>query len=279
MPPEQETNEVVAPVDLDANPKDGTVGMSSEGFVAPKDKEEDAPAPKEDADPAPKEDADPAPKEDEDVTKEIDKDTTLDSTVWGDTGSEVGNSVLGMLQNAGLTAEEGKALLFDGVSNGDASQIDMDALVAKVGQNAANIILSGTKTFIAENAAANQSIISDVHTTAGSKENWDTVSKWAVDNVPEDELAQYRPLIDKGGAAARFAVSELMTAYNKDSKNSTISTSSPRAEADSVSPPASTATTRAQYVAALEKAHRQNASQKEIAVIQANRNNGRKRGI
>ena len=86
-------------------------------------------------------------------------------------------------------------------------------------------------------------------------------------------------MIDKGGAAARFAVSEIMGRYNADPNNSTLSTNNPRAEATSVSPPASTAITRAEYVAALDKAHRRGASPKEIAAIQAQRNAGRQQGI
>jgi hypothetical protein len=267
--------EVVVPVDLDSNPPDGTVGRDHEGFVAPKDEELAAEVVPEDA---PQADP-PAEGEEESPAEESNNDTPLDTSVWGDTGSEVGNSVLGMLQDSGLSTEEAKALLYDGISSGDASKIDMEALTAKVGKNAANIIVSGAKSFIAENAEKNTAIISEVHTTAGSKENWDAVSKWAVDNVSESDLEEYRPMIDKGGAAARFAVSELMSSYNKDSNNSTISATTPRAEATSVSPPASTAISRAEYVAALTKAHRNGASPKEIATIQANRNNGRKRGI
>ena len=268
LPASNEATLVPEVVDLDSNPPDGTVGKTHEGFIAPKEEQADEPAPAEEAE---------VPAEEPPAEEPAESD--LDKSVWGDTGSEVGNSVLGMLQEAGLTTDEAKVLLFDGVQSGDPSKIDMAALTEKVGKNAANIIMSGTKTFIAENAAKNAGIISEVHTAAGSESNWEAVSAWAADNVSESDLNEYRPMIDKGGAAARFAVSELMASYNKDSNNSTLGAAAPRAEPTSVSPPASTAITRAEYVAALEKAHRRGASQKEIATIQANRNNGRKRGI
>ena len=267
LPDSNEAPLVPEVVDLDSNPPDGTVGKTHEGFIAPKE---------EAVEEAPAEETAEAPAEE---TPAEEPAADLDTKVWGDTGSEVGNSVLGMLSDAGLTTDEAKVLLFDGVQSGDPSQIDMEALTAKVGKNAANIIMSGAKTFIAENSAKNAVIISEVHTAAGSESNWEAVSAWAADNVSESDLNEYRPMIDKGGAAARFAVSELMASYNKDSKNSTLGAAAPRAEPTSVSPPASTAITRAEYVAALEKAHRSGASQKEIATIQANRNNGRKRGI
>ena len=198
---------------------------------------------------------------------------------WGDTGSEIGNDVLGMLQESGISTADAKSLLFDAVQSGDLTKIDRAALEEKVGKHAANIILNGTTAFVAEQKTKSDAIIADVHTAAGGSEQWGKVSSWASKNVPEADLAEYRPMIDKGGAAARFAVSEIMGRYNADSNNSTLTVNNPRAEATSVSPPASTATTRAEYVAALDKAHKRGASQKEIAAIQAQRNAGRQQGI
>ena len=257
----------VAPVDLDANPPDGTVGKSHEGFQAKADEPaavvEPVVEPAAEVAPPPAE-----PKED-----------GHDKAVWGDTGTESGNSVLGMLQESGISPADAKAILFDGINSGDPSQIDMEALTAKVGKNAANIIMTGAKNFIAEKTAHNATAITAVHEAAGSKENWDTAVTWARANIPEADLAEYRPMLDKGGAASRFAVAEIMAKYNADESNSTLAPSTPRAEGTSTSAPASTATTRAEYVKQLELAHKRRASPKELAVIQANRNAGRKQGI
>ncbi|MDG1314507.1 MAG: hypothetical protein P8P29_03150 [Flavobacteriaceae bacterium] len=206
-------------------------------------------------------------------------DAPLDTEVWGDSGSDVGNSVLGILQNSGVSTEDAKALLYDAVQAGDVTQIDKAALADKVGKHAAEIILTGTKAFIAETAAKTAEAVKAVHAAAGSKDNWDKASAWASKNIPEDALAEYRPMIDHGGAQARFAVSEIIAAYNKAPQNSSISTTSTRVEATSTSPPARTAMSRAEYVAALDKAHRKGASNKEIATIQAARLLGRKQGL
>lgn len=269
-------------VDLDANPADGTVASTDAGFQAKAEEpavEEPAAAAEEPAtDPASAEaEEEPAKEATEEPAAEDKKGA--DASVWGDTGSDLGNSVLGMLEDSGISTDDAKALLFDAVQAGDITKVDTAALTAKVGKHAANIILSGTKGFIAENAAKNEAVIAGVHEAAGGKDNWESAAAWASSNMEADALAEYRPMIDKGGASARFAVSEILAAYNADGNNSTIAPTTPRAEGTSVSPPASTATTRAQYVAALEKAHKRNASPKEIAIIQANRNNGRKQGI
>lgn len=215
----------------------------------------------------------------EDAPEEDPTDAELDTEVWGDSGSDIGNSVLGMLQNSGVSTEDAKALLYDAVIAGDATQIDKTALTEKVGKHAAEIILTGTKAFIAETAAKTAEAVKAVHAAAGSKDNWDKASSWASKNIPEETLAEYRPMIDSGGAQARFAVSEIIAAYNKAPQNSSISTTSTRVEATSTSPPARTAMSRAEYVAALDKAHRKGASNKEIATIQAARNLGRKQGL
>lgn len=263
-----EVVEEVVAVDLDANPVDGTVAATDAGFQAPTEEPPiDEAVAEEPASEALTEETSP------------EEEPKANASVWGDTGSDLGNSVLGMLEDSGISTDDAKALLFDAVQAGDITKIDVDALTAKVGKNAANIILSGTKGFIAENSAKNEVIITGVHDAAGGKENWDNAATWASSNMEAAALDEYRPMIDKGGAAARFAVSEILAAYNADGNNSTIAPATPRAEGTSVSPPASTATTRAEYVAALEKAHRRGASPREIATIQADRNNGRKRGL
>jgi len=263
-----EVVEEVAAVDLDVNPVDGTLAATDAGFQAPAEEPPiDEAVAEETASEAPIEETSP------------EEEPKADASVWGDTGSDLGNSVLGMLEDSGISTEDAKALLFDAVQAGDVTKIDVDALTAKVGKNAANIILSGTKGFIAENAAKNEVVITDVHAAAGGKDNWDNAAAWASSNMEDAALAEYRPMIDKGGAAARFAVSEILAAYNADGNNSTIAPSTPRAEGDSVSPPASTATTRAEYFAALEKANRRGASAKEVAAIQADRNRGRAKGL
>lgn len=214
----------------------------------------------------------------EEPAAEEPKATELDTDVWGDTQSDVGNSVLGMLQDSGISPDDAKVLLFDAIQAGDATKIDMDALTAKVGKNAATIIASGAKSYISENNAKQVSILSTVHDAAGGEANWNTARDWAKANMDAATLKEYIPLIDKGGASARFATAEVLAAYNASGENSTLAPA-PRAEPTSVSPPASTATTRAEYVAALEKANRTRQGPKVIAAIQAARNLGRQQGI
>lgn len=257
-------------VDLDSNPP---AGDETQTPATKADQQVETPAEEPAADePATEEPAAEEPAEEP-------KETVLDKNVWGDTGSEIGNDVLTVLQESGISTEDAKALMWDAVAAGDVTKIDRDALVEKVGKAQANIILRGTEVYINDAKAASAASDKVVFDAVGGKDNWDKVAAWSVDNIPEETLAEYRPMIEKGGAQAKFAVAEILSSYNAADGNSTISVETPRAEPTSVSPPASTATTRAEYVAALEKAHRRGASQKEIATIQAQREAGRKRGI
>lgn len=272
---EENTNETVVP---NTGPTDTSVATTDAGFTAPAAEPVAEPASAAEANPA-QASSSAASEEPPQADEPQNAPEPEGADAWGDTGSEAGNDVLGMLQESGISTADAKALLFDAVQSGDLTKIDRAGLEEKVGKYAANIILRGTETFVKEQQTKADAIIADVHTAAGGSEQWGTVSNWAKSNIPEADLAEYRPMIDKGGAAARFAVSEIMGRYNADSNNTTLTTNTARAEATSVSPPASTATTRAEYVAALDKAHRRGASQKEIAAIQAQRNAGRKQGI
>lgn len=186
---------------------------------------------------------------------EADKAKDLDTTVWGDTNSEVGNSTLTLLQNAGTTPEEAKALLFDAISSGDVTKIDKDALIEKVGKDNANLVLAGVKGYISENAERVTSVKTAVYEEAGSQENWNKMTDWA--NANNVDLSEYAPLIDRGGAAARFAVTEIKAKFNADSKNTALPAGqAPRQEPTNIATPSVVPiTSAAEYATKYAKAH------------------------
>jgi hypothetical protein len=242
-----------------------------------KDKAEDA----DDTDGDDEADTD-ADASDDEAAADDDKaeDKPLDHDVWGTTGDEVGDSVLTLLQNSGLTTDDAKSLMYDAVQAGDVTQIDKAALEAKVGKEKATLILAGAENFITRSKAKAEAIVSEVHTTVGGKENWDAVTTWAKENVSEGELAEYREMIDAGGAKARFAAQELAGRYNSDGSNTTLSTSeTAEITGDSKAASSGEKTTKAQYVEQLSAAYDRGASEAEIAAIKAARARGRAAGI
>lgn len=207
--------------------------------------------------------------------EETDDDTPLDTEAFGDTGSEVGNSVLQLLQNAGATPEEARSLLYDAVAKNDMSLIDQAALEDKVGKAKAAIILAGAKTVAADIAEQNKAIFKEVYSVVGDAAGWKKVRTWAEKNIPEAEQAEYNALIQRGGPAAKFAASELVSAYNGDSKNTEI-TDTPRYNADVDTSSSSEVLTAKEYYNRMAEATRKGL---DTTAIKAARARGRKKGI
>lgn len=231
--------------------------------------------PKEDK----QEDAPTAPVE-EQQEEQPTEDAELDAEVWGTTGDEVGDSALALMQNSGMTPEDAKAILYDAVQAGDPSKIDRDSLIEKVGKAKANLILAGAENFIRRSQDRVATITQEVHGAVGGKDNWTAVQAWAQANVPKAELTEYARMIDAGGAQARFAASELAGKYNGDEKNTTLNANRAVITPDNKAAPSGKATTRAEYYAALEAAHKFGTpSEETLREINAARARGRANGI
>jgi len=214
---------------------------------------------------------------------ELEKDQTpLDLTTWGSTGHEGGDAVLGLLQNAGVTPEEAKTLLFDAVMAGDMSKVDNAALEKKIGKDKATLVMAGAKAFLNDRSAKNELIVKDIKDVAGGEENWSKVTSWAKaegSGISEDQLGEYRDMIDNGGAQARFAASELVKAFNASGDNTTLTTptTTPETVGDGGSPPSGRAMNRNEYAAAVAKAHKHGRlpAQSELDELSAARKRGR----
>lgn len=207
------------------------------------------------------------------------EDAELDTAVWGSTQDEVGDSVLALLQNSGIELTDAKAFVYDALQSGDATKLDRDALIEKVGKAKATLIIAGAENFITRTVTRSKEIMSDVHTAAGGEENWAALTAWAKGNVPDAELADYRALIDQGGIKARFATTDLLSRFNADTKNTTLSASAGEITADTKAAPQSRQTTKAEYVSELSAAHKRGADTATLNEIQKARERGRTAGI
>lgn len=210
---------------------------------------------------------------------EDDKPKEFDKEVWGTTGDEVGDSVLQLLSDNGMTTDDAKALLFDPVKNGDPTKIDRDALVEKVGKAQANLILAGVENFVSKRNAAAEAGVKVVHDAAGGKEAWDKVLPWLNSKaVSEEDRAEYRDLIDKGGKSAELAVRDIVSKYNADPKNEAIGKKEVIGDGRSNSEPKGIS--QRQYGDQLLKLQRTGKATPEArAALLAQRRLGRKQGI
>lgn len=215
----------------------------------------------------------------EDGDDDEDENKELDTSVWGDTGDEVGNSVLQTLQNSGVSTEEAKALLWDAVEAGDPTKVDRDALVEKVGKAKATLIMAGIENVTSRNNAKIAEVTKVANETAGGEANWKKASAWAVKNLKADELDELRNMLDKGGRQAKFAAGEIVARYNDDPKNTALNAGGGQVKPDGKGGNAVQPISRREYGEALDKLHRRRGTPAEFAALKAQRQAGIKAGI
>lgn len=221
---------------------------------------------------------DPDAQTPEDASEE-DEEKPLDTSVWGDTGDEVANSVLQTLQNAGVSTEEAKALLWDAVSEGDPKKVDRDALVEKVGKAKATLIMAGVENVTDRNNKRIAEVSEIAHEAAGGKDNWTKATKWARDKLKKDDLNEIRDMLDKGGRQARFAAAELVDLYNADPNNTALAAGKSQIAPDGKSTATIKGISRREYGEMLDKLHRKGGTPAEFSALSARRAAGQKQGI
>lgn len=261
-------------------PTDGADQTSQDGPPPSVAERKAAKEAKEAAEKAAKEKADAAAYGDgENEDGEGDEEKELDTSVWGDTGDEVGNSVLQTLQNSGVSTEEAKALLWDAVEAGDPTKVDRDALVEKVGKAKATLIMAGIENVTSRNNAKIAEVTKVANETAGGEANWKKASAWAVKNLKAEELDELRNMLDKGGRQAKFAAVEIVARYNDDPKNTALNAGGGQVKPDGKGGNAVQPISRREYGEALDKLHRRRGTPAEFAALKAQRQAGIKAGI
>lgn len=202
----------------------------------------------------------------------------LDEETWGSTGDEVGDSVLLVLQNSGMETETAKALLFDAVQAGDPTQIDQATLIEKVGKHKATLIMAGVESYIGKQKALVADVTATVHATAGDKDSWDKVAKWANQKVPQEKRNELSAMLNAGGEQAKFAAQQFVNLYNADEANTSVGADT-RVNGDAKAHTTGRAINSRTYFEELQKAQKTRASKAVIAEIQAARERGRKSGL
>lgn len=215
----------------------------------------------------------------EDVPEGDSEDKELDTSVWGDAGDEVANSVLQTLQNSGVSTEEAKALLWDAVEAGDPSKVDRDALVEKVGKAKATLIMAGIENVTSKNNERIRQVTQLAHEAAGSADNWAKATKWANAKMSESELNELRDMLDKGGRQATFAAKEIVARYNDDPKNTALSAGTAQVKPDGKATAVVKGITRREYGEQLDRLYRKGAGEAEFNALRAQRAAGKKQGI
>lgn len=193
------------------------------------------------------------------------------------------SAAIALLKEKGVTPAESNAIFNKFVASGDVKDIDTAALVAKVGQASATLIINGATQAHATATAKTAADKAALFEGTGGEANWETVRTWAkakeaTDPSFKSRVDDVRSLLDKGGVHAEIAGRELVRMYDADPATKGLNNAKLVA-GGKPSTDAGTNLTRADYVIERKKAEERGASQTEIAALQNRRLAGKAAGI
>lgn len=203
----------------------------------------------------------------------------LDTSVWGKTGDEVGDSVLKMLQDSGISPEDAENLLLDPVKQGDTSKIDREALAAKLGKETATLVMAGVENVVDRTKARQEEVKKKVVDAAGGEQNWEKASNWAINTLSEKEVTELRQMLDQGGKQADFAAREIVNRYNEDPNNTALNAGKAIQGDSNTKGKKVKGLSRLQFGIEMDRAYKRGASDKEMDALRAQRREGRKQGL
>lgn len=200
--------------------------MSADAPAKEPVEEKDPKAPAEDKTPAePKEDK-PADKQDTPAEDEQ-KPAEEVATEYPDYGDENANAVVSLLKESNVTAHEAHELFQEAIATGDFTKIDIAKLTEKLGAAKATLVLNGIKTYYNTVTASTKETVSAVYDAVGGEANYKKVQEWARAVSAKDpafaaEVAGLNAMFDLNKTAAVMAAKHLISMYEKDSNNSSL---------------------------------------------------------
>lgn len=224
--------------------------------------------------------ADPNPESDPEQDQEPDASEDLGYEEYSD---PVLKQAVNVLKKANISAEESNALFAEVLETGDFSKLDKAALVEKLGEGDAELVTVLAEKYFEGQRATFERLENDVYDLTGGKEVFESMRDWAQTKAESDpefakDLAEIRDMLNTGNTRiVKAAVTELFDMYKVD-PDTTIP-----AELLKGDKPGSNsgviALSRAEYIDAVEKAHRNGTYEQDAPKLWAQRELGKKKGI
>lgn len=196
---------------------------------------------------------------------------------------EAGQSVVNLLNEAGVKPIEANAFFADAVASGDFTKIRWDLIEARLGKDKAALARIGITHHYETVWKRNDETKAKGYEVVGGEQNWNKVAAWvrkteSADPRRKAEFDEIRKGIDAGGRLAEYAFQDLKRMYEADTSNSGLGVQKVQhgtTQGDPVGGPL----TRREYVEELKKAHDRGAKPAEIQAIQARRRAGMQAGL
>lgn len=149
-------------------------------------------------------------------------------TEWAKSENREFNAAMNIMKASGMSPDDAETLFGSAATSGDLSKVDEAALIAKVGEDTATLIMAGFSKFIETESAAILENIRTVHESVGGSKNWDTMVTWARGKAKGDTefagtVKDLTAMMNSGNKMqASLASEKFMALYNGDPSNSTL---------------------------------------------------------
>lgn len=148
-----------------------------------------------------------------------------------------GQSVVNLLNAAGVKAKEANAFFAKALETGNPKDVDWGAIEARIGKDQANLAKIGFNDYYQRVYSKNVANKAAVLEVVGGDKNWNKMVKWAQGREGSDpafaaELEDIRAGIAAGGKNAKRAAEDLIALYEGDSKNSGLNNRKPLEKGD-----------------------------------------------
>lgn len=139
-------------------------------------------------------------------------------------------SVVNMLNEAGMSPVEANAIFEDALKHDDLSKVKWDVLEARLGKDKANLAKIGITDYYNREYSKNTATTKMAHEVMGGEENWKTVANWVkraekADPSRKAEFDELRQGLNHGGRYAKQAAADLRKLFEADPKNSGLGNS------------------------------------------------------
>lgn len=220
---------------------------------------------------------------DDEESNEEDEDSEETESEYNEYEHPALKQAVSILEESGLPVDEANAIFSEAVESGDLTKIKKDVLIEKIGKDKADVVLVLAESYYNTAFSGMKAIKEEAFSLTGGEENFNAMRDWANEKAKTDEdfakdLTEFRAMLDSGQPRAiKAAVRELFDTYKQD-PDTTIA-----ADLEVGDKAASTAgvepMSRADYIKAVEKAHKDGTYDQVHKSLWARRMAGKKKGI
>lgn len=212
----------------------------------------------------------------EEADKKAKETPAEEGTEYMDYGDDNANAVVSILKEANIPVMEANELFKEAIETGDFSKIDIAKLTEKLGAAKATLVLNGVKSYYNTATTNTKETVTAAYEAVGGEANYKKVQAWARSQADKDpafrtQMESLNSMFDLNKTAAVMAARELVSLYEKDSGNSSLTRKQVHGERAVTTPDSEGEyLSRSDYLAQVKEAHAKN-DQHAVARLRAQR--------